>query len=127
VDCKSNSGGEGKVVRIAPDPPQTCGILNKCCTVEDGCSNSGGLKDRAGRRYSLILSCIILYQNWTCIFCPGRQQFLNRLVEINMFHRPTNRKNTRYFVKPYFISIEYISVKRWWCVFSAKVPIDDCV
>jgi hypothetical protein len=60
VDCKSNLGGEGKIVRIAPDPPQTYGALNKCCTDEDRCSNSGGLKDRAGRRYSLILSCIIL-------------------------------------------------------------------
>jgi hypothetical protein len=101
VDCKSNSGGEGKIVRIAPDPPQTCGTPNKC-TDEDRCSNSSGLKDRPVHRYSLILSCIILYQNRTCILCPKRQEFLKKLFKINMFHRHANRSEHEIFCEVLF-------------------------
>lgn len=97
VDCKSNSGGEGKILRIAPDPPQTCGTPNKCNTDEDRCSNSGGLKDRAGHRCSLIFSCIILYQN-----CPKRQEFLNKLFKTNMFHRHANRRKHQIFCEVLF-------------------------
>ncbi|PSN31727.1 hypothetical protein C0J52_19831 [Blattella germanica] len=51
-DWKSNSGGETKTVRIAPDPPQTCGSSNKCGADDDRSSNGNGLKDKAGRRSS---------------------------------------------------------------------------
>jgi hypothetical protein len=102
VDCKPNLGGEGKTVRIAPDPPQTCGTPNKSYTDEDRCSNSGGLKDRADRRYSLILGCIILYQSWTCILCPKRQEFLNIAFKINMFHRHANRRKHEIFCEVLF-------------------------
>ncbi|XP_023724032.1 F-actin-uncapping protein LRRC16A isoform X2 [Cryptotermes secundus] len=54
VDCKYNSGGEGKIVRIAPDPPQTCDTPNKCYADEDRCSNGSGLKDRPGHSSPLL-------------------------------------------------------------------------
>jgi hypothetical protein len=34
-DCKSNLSRGLKAMRIAPDPPQTCGTPNKCCADED--------------------------------------------------------------------------------------------
>jgi hypothetical protein len=80
ADCKSNSGGEGRIMRIAPDPPQVCGTPNRCCADEERSSNSGGLKDGVGRRYSLVPGCIILYHNWTCMcLVPKDSNFLNKL------------------------------------------------
>jgi hypothetical protein len=55
VDSKPSSGGDGKTVRIAPEPPQTCGMSNKCAD-EDRSSSDSGLKDGAGCRYSHILN-----------------------------------------------------------------------
>jgi hypothetical protein len=57
ADPKSSSGGEGKTVRISPDPPQTCGASNKCGADEDKCNNGNSLKERAGHRCSYVLNC----------------------------------------------------------------------
>jgi hypothetical protein len=55
ADAKSSSGGEGKTVRISPDPPQTCGVSNKCAD-EDKCNSGNNLKEKTGRRCSYVVN-----------------------------------------------------------------------
>ncbi|KDR15295.1 F-actin-uncapping protein LRRC16A isoform X2 [Zootermopsis nevadensis] len=54
ADSKSSLGGEGKTVRISPDPPQTCGASNKCGTDEDKCNSGNNLKEKTGRSSPLL-------------------------------------------------------------------------